>query len=149
ALIQHPLIVGGVAARCALDGRLDLILRHVDRARVLDHAAQRRVRSRIRSRGLHGNGDVLRDAGELLRHAVPPREHRVLSDFENASHGPNGALGDLAAPSAAPPEPACYSRGVALGQIAMPNAVWFRSTAEPLGGTGSHAFSPRAERITR
>ena len=28
----------------------------------------------------------LRDARELLRHAVPAREHRVLSDFENAAH---------------------------------------------------------------
>jgi hypothetical protein len=27
------------------------------------------------------------DAGELLRHAVPPREHRVLADFEDAAHG--------------------------------------------------------------
>jgi hypothetical protein len=29
---------------------------------------------------------VLGDARELLRHAVPAREHRMLSNFEYASH---------------------------------------------------------------
>ena len=40
-----------------------------------------------RSAGFDRHGDVLRDPGELLRHPVPPREHRVFSDFEYASHG--------------------------------------------------------------
>ena len=36
--------------------------------------------------------DFLADAGELLRHAVPAREHRVLADFEDASHGNSTCL---------------------------------------------------------
>ena len=91
ALVDHFLVVGGVAPGGALDRRLDLVLGHVDGARVLDDSPQRRVGRRIGAAGLDGHGDVLRDAGELLRHAVPPREHRVLSDFEYASHGAHGA----------------------------------------------------------
>jgi hypothetical protein len=52
----------------------------------LDHATQGWVGVGVRAAVLDGNGDVLADAGELLRHAVPAREHRVLSDFENAAH---------------------------------------------------------------
>src|SRR5215831_14496784 len=36
AFVEHFLVVGCVTARGALDGRLDLVLRHVDRAGVLD-----------------------------------------------------------------------------------------------------------------
>ena len=49
-------------------------------------AAQRGIRIRVAAAGLDGHVDVLGDARELLRHAVPAREHRVLANFENASH---------------------------------------------------------------
>ena len=50
--------------------------------------------------GLDGHGDVLGDAGELLRHAVPAREHRVLADFEDAPHGAHGARSGTGVPAA-------------------------------------------------
>src|ERR1700730_6679654 len=94
-------IVGGVAPCDALDRRLDAVLRHVDGARVLDGPAQHRIGCRVGTAGLDCHGDVLRDAGELLRHAVPPREHRVLSDFEDAPHGLHGARTERGVPAAA------------------------------------------------
>src|SRR3984893_15654304 len=98
-LVQPLLVVGGVAPRGALDRRLDPVFRHVDGARVLDGPPQHRIGRRVGAAGLHRHGDVLRDAGELLRHAVPAREHRVLSDFENASHGEHGASSVPAVPA--------------------------------------------------
>ncbi len=44
AFVQHLLVVGSVATGSALDGGLDAVLRHVDRAGVLDEAPERRVR---------------------------------------------------------------------------------------------------------
>jgi hypothetical protein len=85
-LVDRLMIVGGIAPAGALDRRLDLVLGHVDRARVLDHTAQSRVRSRIGAARLHRHRDVLGDAGELLGHAIPAREHRVLANLENTSH---------------------------------------------------------------
>jgi hypothetical protein len=67
---------------------IDLVLGHVHRTRILDDATQRRVAVRIASAGLHGNGDVLADLGELFRHAIPAREHRVLANFKYAAHEP-------------------------------------------------------------
>ena len=82
------LVVGRRVLACrALDRRLDLVLRHVDGARVLDDAAERGIGVRIGAAGLHRDDDVLADPGELLRHPVPAGEHRVLAGFENASHG--------------------------------------------------------------
>ena len=45
------------------------------------------LESRVGSALLDRDRDVLADPAELLRHPVPAREHRVLSDFENTSHG--------------------------------------------------------------
>ena len=87
AFVQHLLEVGCVASRGALDGSLDLVLGHVDRAGVLDDSPQRRVRVRVGATTLDRNRDVLADSRELLGHAVPTREHRVLADFENSTHG--------------------------------------------------------------
>src|SRR5262245_58367629 len=42
---------------------------------------------RVRAARLDGHDDFLGNARELLGHAVPARKHRVLSDFEDASHG--------------------------------------------------------------
>ena len=53
----------------------------------LNEPAQGRVRRGVGAPRLDGHGDVFGDARELLRHAVPPREHRVLADFEYATHG--------------------------------------------------------------
>ena len=50
ALVEDLLVVGRVLAGGALDRRLDLVLRHVDGARVLDDAPQRRVVGRGRAR---------------------------------------------------------------------------------------------------
>jgi hypothetical protein len=86
-LVDRLVVIGGIAAAGALDRGLDLVLGHVDRAGVLDDAAQGRIRARIGAAGLHGHRDVLGDARELLGHAVPAREHRVLANLENASHG--------------------------------------------------------------
>src|SRR6185295_4673942 len=89
AFVEHLLEALRLLARGALDGRLDLVLRHVDGARVLDDAPQLRVVRRIGAAGAYGDDDLLADARELLRHAVPAREHRVLAGFEDASHGVN------------------------------------------------------------
>ena len=56
-------------------------------------AAQRRVGCGVGAAVLDGDRDVLADARELLRHAVPAREHRVLSDFEDATHDLAGCGG--------------------------------------------------------
>src|SRR5690606_40411030 len=85
-LVEDLLVVRHVAALRALDGGLDLALRHVHALRVLEDAAERGVVVGVRAAGLHGDDDVLPDAGELLRHAVPPGEHGGLADFEDASH---------------------------------------------------------------
>ncbi len=85
-LIDDLFEVGSVATGGTLDCRVDLVLRHIHGTRVLDRAAQRGVRVRVGAALFHRDGDVLADAAELLCHAVPAREHRVLSDFENASH---------------------------------------------------------------
>ena len=85
-LVKDLLEIRGVLAGGALDRRVDLVLRHVDRARVLDNSPQRRIAVRVGTAGLHGDRDVLADARDLLRHPVPPGEHRVLADFEDASH---------------------------------------------------------------
>src|SRR6516225_8903407 len=100
-LVEHLLVTGSVTPRGALDRRFDLVLRHVDGARVLDDAPQARICARVGPPGLDGHGDVLRDAGELLRHAVPPREHRVLADFEDAAHAVHGARSAQAVPATA------------------------------------------------
>jgi hypothetical protein len=71
--------------RSALDRGLDPVLRHVDRARVLDYAAQVGLLFGSTAR-LHGDRDVLADPRELLRHPVPPGEHGVLANFEDATH---------------------------------------------------------------
>ena len=84
--------VASVTSRGALDGGLNLVLRHVHGAGVLDAAPQRRIRRRVRPARLYRDGDFLADPGELLRHPVPAREHRVLADFENASHETRPAL---------------------------------------------------------
>ena len=52
-------------------------------------AAQRRVAVGARAPGLHGDGDVLPDPGEHLRHPVPPLEHGGLARLEDASHEPD------------------------------------------------------------
>ena len=80
-LVVHRFLAGGAA-----DGRLHLVLRHVEGAGVLDAAAQGGVAIGVVATGADGNADVLGDAGELLRHAVPPREHRMLADFKNTTH---------------------------------------------------------------
>src|SRR5437773_2535329 len=72
----------------ALAHLLESVVDEVQLEIVLVDPPQHGVGRRVDAAGLHRHGDVLRDAGELLRHAVPPREHRVLSDFEDASHGP-------------------------------------------------------------
>jgi len=92
ALVEDLLVVGRVLARSLLDRRFDLVLRHVDRAGVLDRAAQRRVGLGVGTPGLDGDGDLLADARELLGHLVPAGEHRVLAGFEDASHGRSGAF---------------------------------------------------------
>ena len=103
ALVQDFRVVGRILARGAADGRIRLVLRHVDGAGILQHAAQRRVRRGVGTAGVHRDGDVLGDPGELLGHAVPAGEHRVLSDFEYASHARmvaiRGQTARLAAPS--------------------------------------------------
>ena len=50
ALVEDLLVIGRLLARGAPDRRVGLVLRHVDGARVLQHAPQRRVRGRIRAR---------------------------------------------------------------------------------------------------
>ena len=86
ALVDDLVVVRRVLADRALDRGLDLVLRHVDVARVLQDAAQRGIRARVGAAGFHGDDDFLVDARELLGHAVPAREHRVLADFEDSSH---------------------------------------------------------------
>ena len=85
-LVDDLFVGGRVLAGGALDRRLDLVLGHVEVAAVLHRAAQRRIGIRIGAAGLDGHVDVLGDARELLGHAVPAREHRVLAYFEDASH---------------------------------------------------------------
>ena len=84
--VDDLFVRGRVLAEGALDRGFDLVLRHVDVARVLHRAAQRRVGADVGAAGLDGHVDVLGNARELLGHAVPAREHRVLAYFENASH---------------------------------------------------------------
>jgi len=86
ALVEHFGIGCRVLAERAIDRRLDLVLGHVDRPRVLHDPAQRWIRCRIAAAGLDGHVDVLGDSRELLRHAVPAREHRMLANFEYAAH---------------------------------------------------------------
>ena len=88
ALVNHRFVIGGIAAARPLDGGLDLVLRHVDGACILQDAPQRRIALRIRAAGLDGHVDVLGDARELLGHAVPAREHGMLANFEYATHAP-------------------------------------------------------------
>ena len=88
ALVKDLGVVGRVAARGALYRSLHLVLGHVDRAGVLDDAAQRRIAAGVTAPGFHRDGDFLADLGELFRHAIPAGEHRVLADFENSAHGP-------------------------------------------------------------
>jgi hypothetical protein len=87
AFVNDLVVVGRILARGALDGGEHVVLGHVHRTRVLHGSSQRRVGCRIGAAGFHGNGYFLTHTRELLRHAVPAREHRVLSDFENAAHG--------------------------------------------------------------
>src|SRR5688572_25556444 len=86
AFVDDGFVSRGILARSTLDGGLDLVLRHVQRAAVLYRAAQRRVGIDVRPTGLDGHVDVFGDARELLGHAVPAREHGVLAYFEYASH---------------------------------------------------------------
>jgi hypothetical protein len=86
-LVENLLIVRGLLARGASDRRVGLVLRHVHRARVLQHAPQGRIRGRVGPSRVDRDRNVLGHAGELLGHPVPTREHSVFSDFEYASHG--------------------------------------------------------------
>ena len=86
-LVLDLLVVDGVLAGRAPDRRLDLVLRHVEGARVLHGAAQRGVAVGVAAAPLHRDRDLLGDARELLRHPVPPGEHRVLALLEDAAHG--------------------------------------------------------------
>ena len=86
ALIDDLFVGRRVLARGALDGGLDLVLGHVEVAAVLNRAPQRRIGIGVGAAGLDGDVDVFGDARELLGHAVPAREHRVFSYFEDASH---------------------------------------------------------------
>ena len=49
-LVQHLLVVGGIAPRSALDGRFDLVLGHVHGTRVLHGAPQAGIAGRVRHR---------------------------------------------------------------------------------------------------
>src|SRR6185369_13050170 len=84
--VDDLLVVGDVFSGRTLDRRFDLVLRHVDRACVLYDAPKLRIAVRVRAAGLDGDDDFLADAREGFRHAVPAREHRVLSGLEDASH---------------------------------------------------------------
>ena len=87
AFIDDLDVIGRIAPGGALDRRLDLVLGHVDGAGVLDDAPQGRVGRGVGAAGFNGNGDVFADTRELLGHAVPTREHRVLANFKYATHG--------------------------------------------------------------
>ena len=86
ALVHDDVVVLRALPRRLLDRVFDLVLGHVRGARVLNHAAQRGIAVRARPAGLHGDGDVLADAGERLGHLVPPLEHGGLACLEDASH---------------------------------------------------------------
>src|SRR5204863_6365941 len=105
ALVDALLVVDGVLAGGPPDRGLDPVLRHVDRARVVHRATERRVGVGVGAPLLDRDRDVLRDPGELLRHAVPPREHRDLALLEDAAH--DGFLRPLRSrptlPRASPP----------------------------------------------
>ena len=58
----------------------------------IDDSPQQGVADRIGTARLDGDGDLLADPGELLRHPVPAGEHRVFSGFEDASHGGESSL---------------------------------------------------------
>ena len=91
ALVEDLLVVDGVLAGGAPDRGLDAVLRHVDRAGVVHRAAKGRVALRVGAPPLDRDRDLLRDARELLRHPVPPGEHRDLALFEDPAHGYPGA----------------------------------------------------------
>ena len=86
AFIVHFGVVGGIASTGAFDSRRDLVLGHVDGARILQDAPQRRVGRRVGAAGLDRHGNVFGDARELLGHAVPARKHGVFPNFKDATH---------------------------------------------------------------
>ena len=87
AFVKHFMVVRRIATRSAFDRRFDFVLGHVHGTRVLDHAPQGRIASRVRPARLDRHVDVLGDARELLRHAVPACKHRVFANFEDSTHG--------------------------------------------------------------
>ncbi len=86
ALVEQFFERLGVAAGGALDGRLHLVLGHVDALRVLDGAPELGVHVGVWPAGLHRDHDLLADPRELFRHAVIAREHGVFALFEHAAH---------------------------------------------------------------
>ena len=86
ALVEDDLVVGVIRTVGALDGRFDLVLGHVRRARVLQRPAKRGVVVGRWTACPHGNGDVLADPREQFGHPVPAGEHRRLPGLEDSSH---------------------------------------------------------------
>ena len=84
--VHDNFVISRVLADRTLDRRVNFVFGHVDGARVLNHAAQRRIVRGIWPTTAHRDGDVFTDAGKLFRHAIPTGEHDVLAGFEDASH---------------------------------------------------------------
>jgi hypothetical protein len=67
ALVAHFLVVLGIAAHRLLDGALDVVLRHVLGAGVLDGEPEPRVHVGVGHAHLRRDGDLLGKLGEELR----------------------------------------------------------------------------------
>ena len=90
ALVADLVIVLAVGAGRLLDGAVDVILRHVFRARILDGEAQAGVHLGIRQAELRGDGDFARQLGEQLG---PLGVGRTLAVHDVLELGMSGHLG--------------------------------------------------------
>ncbi len=66
ALVAHRLIIGATRLLALLDRPLDIVLRHVHRARRLDRASQPRIHRRVWQAELCGGRDLASELGEQL-----------------------------------------------------------------------------------
>ena len=86
AFVGHFLVLALVLAHRVLDGTFDVVFRHILALRIGDDGAECRVRVRIGTASLHGDGDLLTDLRKCLGHMAPSFQLCSLTIFKCSSH---------------------------------------------------------------
>ena len=86
SFVSHALVVALILTHRVLDGAFDVVLRHVLALADGDNTTQCGVVLGFRTSCLHGNGNLLAQAGECLGHVAPSLQFGSFAVFKCSSH---------------------------------------------------------------